>query len=96
MNNYGGLQGYDVEKNSLIPPMEIVHGADLFVCKDDGQLISYKEVINFNKGDIIITLGIWNNEERDVCYKAIIISDNVAKSDLEEFLKERNNGTVEV
>lgn len=93
---YGDMQGYNVETNTLLPELELVHGVDMFFCQDDGQILTPTEVINFTKGDFVIMVGVWDDGYKKTTYKPLVITDKAAKADFEELLKLRKDGNVEI
>ena len=93
---YGSMQGYNVETNTLLPELELVHGVDMFFCQDDGQILTPSEVVNFSEGDLIVMVGVWDNECKTTIYKPLVITDKAAKADFEELLKLRKDGNIEI
>lgn len=93
---YGDMQGYNVETNTLLPELELVHGVDMFFCQDDGQILTPTEVVNFTEGDFVIMVGIWDDGHKKTVYKPLVITDKAAKADFEELLKLRKDGNVEI
>lgn len=93
---YGNMQGYNVETNTLLPELELVHGVDMFFCQDDGQILTPSEVVNFSEGDLIVMVGVWDDECKTTIYKPLVITDKAAKADFEELLKLRKDGNIEI
>lgn len=93
---YGDMQGYNVETNTLLPELELVHGVDMFFCQDDGQILTPTEVVNFTEGDFVIMVGVWDDGYKKTVYKPLVITDKAAKADFEELLKLRKDGNVKI
>ena len=81
LRRYGAPYVYDDVKNTF-KEVETLPTKSIFIAKEDGQIISEKEVINYSKGDVIILMYYKDD------LKSFVVSDNASKSDFAEFEKE--------
>lgn len=94
INEFGDVIFYDNETNSVKKPTEYLRDCGVFIATEDGQFISEREVVDYEKGDIILILRDYT--ESGVCRKLVRCNDVFAKDDLIRWIKEQkaNNEVV--
>ena len=92
LNKYGSKILYNTETNSIKPTPEDLNVNTAFFAKEPGQVITGTEVIDYNKGDLVLQLTNWNGSDYDA--KVIICTDVVAKDDIERWFESVNKKVV--
>lgn len=85
IDKYGNKFLYDIETNSLkITPDDFdIRGA--FFAEQPGQVVTDTEVVDYNKGDLILHFVNWNGTGYDS--KVVVCTDLVAKDDISRWFK---------
>ena len=87
-NLYGEVTLFDDKENIIQDNCTRFNVQNMFLAENDGQFVSRWEVIDYNKGDIILLLRYYNYDNKSGAIKAIVISDKAAANDLTLFLEE--------
>lgn len=88
LNNYGSRILYNTETNSIKPIPEDLSITVAFFATEPGQVVTDTEVVDYNKGDLVLRLTHWNGSDYDA--KVIICTDIVAKDDIERWFESIN------
>lgn len=88
LSNYGDKILYNTETNSIKSTPIALDVNVAFFATEPGQVITNTEVVDYNKGDLVLRLTKWNGSAYDT--KVIICTDIVAKDDIERWFKSTN------
>lgn len=85
---------YDPDTNSIkdLPTCKSsreLYLYEIYVADDAGQAITDREVIDYNKGDLVIMLYFFKGEER--INKVLVCSDPFVAADFNKVLEEYND-----
>ena len=81
VNKYGEVTCFDPEGNALKQLPTSLDLRTVFIADQDGQAISKTEVIDYKKGDIVITACSYLMNDT----KIIVVTDVVGKADITEW-----------
>lgn len=85
IDKYGNKFLYDVETNSLkITPNDFGIRCAFFA-EQPGQVVTDTEVVDYNKGDLILHFVNWNGVDYDT--KVVVCTDLVAKDDISRWFE---------
>lgn len=85
IDKYGNKFLYDVETNSLKITPDDFDIRCVFFAEQPGQVVTDTEVVDYNKGDLILHFVNWNGVDYDS--KVVVCTDLVAKDDISRWFK---------
>lgn len=96
VNRQGDCVIYDTETNSVgsIPYREQVFLNDIYVATEDGQAITTTEVVDYNKGDVILLLYYYDDKSNRID-KVLVSSDLSLRDDTKELFAKLEGNTNE-
>lgn len=89
VNKYGDCVIYSPDTNSVdsIPCSKQVYFNDIYVATEDGQAITTTEVVDYNKGDVVLLFYYYNKKSERID-KVLVSSDLSLRDDAKELLIE--------
>lgn len=85
IDKYGNKFLYDVETNSLKITPNDLNIRCAFFAEQPGQVVTDTEVVDYNKGDLILHFVNWNGV--DYVTKVVVCTDLVAKDDISRWFE---------
>lgn len=85
IDKYGNKFLYDIETNSLKITPDDLDIRCAFFAEQPGQVVTDTEVVDYNKGDLILHFVNWNGVGYDS--KVVVCTDLVAKDDISRWFK---------
>lgn len=78
VDKYGETLCFDQDSNTLKSLPESIDFRKVFIADQDGQAISKDEIVDYKKGDIVITAYSYNTDH----VKIIVITDVIGKAEV--------------
>ena len=85
IDKYGNKFLYDIETNSLKITPDDFDISCAFFAEQPGQVVTDTEVVDYNKGDLILHFVNWNGVDYDS--KVVVCTDLIAKDDISRWFK---------
>lgn len=85
IDKYGNKFLYDIETNSLKITPDDFDIRCAFLAEQPGQVVTDTEVVDYNKGDLILHFVNWNGVDYDS--KVVVCTDLIAKDDISRWFK---------